>query len=123
MFADPKKVRQRRLKRQLKAGASLVVAVLAGVFLACKGERGEAPPSPYGPDARKGPGAGGGAPRDASLPDASAAPSTALTASAAPSTALTAPDPSARLLPHPRAPHVDKEEHRKGMPVRDNLLE
>jgi hypothetical protein len=39
------------------------------------------------------------------------------------STALAVHDRDAG--PHPRAPQVDKREHRKGkgMPVRDNLLE
>lgn len=118
MFADPKKVDGRRLRRRLKAGVSVGLALVAGAFLACKG--GGYPPeeaSPMGPDARGGPersGEGGASPSpDAPLANDSrdGAPSTALV--------LGANDAGAGA----RAPTVDKQEHRKGMPVRDNLLE
>ena len=101
MYADPKKVRLRRIKRRLKASASIVLATAAGVFLACQRRLADEPvrppePSPMGPDARTGP-----EPPD--VPDATA-----------PSVDASAPSKDAA---------VDVDEHRKGMPVRDNLLE
>jgi len=139
MFADPKKVDARRLRRRLKAGAAVALAMVAGAFLACKGESGQPePPSPSGPDARSGPGsrvaddagnadatnnaADGG--QDAAIDAENDAPNDALAirdGSADGSAPLVVRDggPSAPA----KAPRVDKTEHRKGMPVRDNLLE
>jgi len=97
-----RKVRLRRWKRRLKAAAALVVAAAAGVFLACapKGDKGArrdaaAPPAPA-PDAA----VGSPAPPDASPADA-----------------------AARADAPGRDAGVDRHEHRKGMPVPDNLLE
>jgi hypothetical protein len=123
MFANPRKNRARRIKRQLKAGASILLALAAGTFLACKGKREPDAPSPYGPDARSGPGARQGVDGpardrlqgDAGTTDHAAADSGATGAALALRDAGAAHDA--------RAPHVDKKEHRKGMPVRDNLLE
>jgi len=139
MFADPKKVPIRRFRRRVKAGAAVVLAMVAGAFLACKGSMDEQPPSPMGPDARRGPGPRG-ANADASIDapinandtnnaamDASHdAPSDALVdanndANNDASTALVVRDAGADAAA--KAPRVDKHEHRKGMPVRDNLLE
>ncbi len=144
MFADPKKVDVRRLRRRLKAGAAVALAMVAGAFLACKGEDKPAePPSPSGPDARSGPGsrvvedAGGvdaanetavDTAEDAANDSAGDAPNDA------PNDALAvmdaAPDGATKLTVRDagkdaaaKAPRVDKHEHRKGMPVRDNLLE
>jgi hypothetical protein len=106
-------VRARRWKRRLKAAASLVIASAAGAFLACtKGDKNRPPPAPNpmtnevsnlpaapvrdaGPD--------GGA-RDAGVDRGKAL--------------IVAPK-------HEKEPKtgVDKREHRKGMPVPDNLLE
>jgi hypothetical protein len=105
MFASPKLVGRRRLKRRLKAAASVIVALAAGSFLACQrqvekltGETG--PPSPESPG-----GALGVRVRDAAapnpVPEALADAQRTKSADAA----------------------VDVNEHRKGMPVRDNLLE
>jgi hypothetical protein len=125
MFADPKKVAGRRLKRRLKAGASVALALVAGAFLVCKGGGAPNEGSPQGPDARPGPDASGNARAGTASAPAQAAPaSTALVAGpadAGTSTALVVADAGA--APHPRAPKVDKQEHRKGMPVKDNLLE
>ena len=106
----------------------------------CKGEdKPQEPPSPSGPDARSGPGAraaedagsadatidttidSGDDAADAALDAAEDAPSDALVvtdAAADGSTGLAVRKPSV-----PKKPKVDKVEHRKGMPVRDNLLE
>jgi len=124
MFADPKKVAGRRLRRRLKAGVSIGLALVAGAFLACKGGNVPQEPSPTGPDARGGPvnpeveGASGG---DADA--ASASVDAGADAPAGASTALAIVDAGKDAGPDARAPKVDKHEHRKGMPVRDNLLE
>ncbi|HRH00282.1 MAG TPA: hypothetical protein PLR99_28760, partial [Polyangiaceae bacterium] len=55
MFADPKKVVGRRLRRRVKAGVAVALAVVAGTFLACKGASEPPGASPFGPDARTGP--------------------------------------------------------------------
>jgi hypothetical protein len=105
MYADPKRVRIRRIKRRLKATASIVLATAAGLFLACQrkatGGAEPAGPSPYGPDARTGPEI------DIAPPDASAPPD----------------DTPVPARERERDAAIDVDEHRKGMPVRDNLLE
>ena len=139
MFADPKKVDVRRLRRRLKAGAAVALAVVAGAFLACKGEDKPAePPSPSGPDARSGPGsrvqedagnadaavneADAGVDADKDAADDAANDALAVTDAAADgSTGLAVRDAGADAAA--KARRVDKHEHRKGMPVRDNLLE
>lgn len=143
MFADPKKVDGRRLRRRLKASAAVALAVVAGAFLACKGESNQAEPaSPTGPDARSGPGprpAESAAQAATTTVIANAAPDAGIDAESdagadaaddAPNDALTvadaAADASKGLVVRPATPkthQVDKREHRKGMPVRDNLLE
>jgi hypothetical protein len=151
MFADPKKVGIRRLKRRLKAGASIVIALAAGAFLACKGGEDDPGPSPSGPDARTGPdrsgassgsgsgsssgsgsGSGNQTPTEATSGSAEVAPDAATRAptdagapapaDAGPSDAMLVRDAAADAA-DAHAPRVDKKEHRKGMPVRDNLLE
>jgi hypothetical protein len=143
MFADPKKVDVRRLRRRLKAGAAVALAMVAGAFLACKGEDKPAePPSPSGPDARSGPGsriqddagnadaaqneadAGVDAAKDGAEDASNDAPNDALAVTDAAvdgSTGLAVRDAGADAAA--KARRVDKHEHRKGMPVRDNLLE
>ncbi len=140
MFADPKKVPIRRFRRRVKAGAAVVLAMVAGAFLACKGSMDEQPPSPMGPDARRGPGpqsadvdASINAPDATNAADANDANDDVMDAgNDAPSDALVDArnDGSAALVVRDasadaaaKAPRVDKHEHRKGMPVRDNLLE
>jgi hypothetical protein len=116
---DPDEVRRevdaRRVRRRLKAAASLILAATAGTFLACIGKRDDknrptpAPnptttetsnlPAPPRPDA-------GAARPDAAHPaDARAKPA------------------DARAKPADARAKIDRAEHRKGMPVRDNLLE
>jgi hypothetical protein len=122
MFADPKKVAARRLKRRLKASASIALALVAGAFLACKGGTTVSEPAPDGPDARRGPGGVGDAPGPLEKPQ----PAPTAAAEAAPasvSSAMVVLDAGQDAAPDAHAPQVDKREHRKGMPVRDNLLE
>lgn len=128
MFADPKKVRARRLRRRLKAGASIALALVAGAFLACKGGgdpqgQQDASPTGPGPDASRDRDSGV-APTDAAPADidASIDASSDDAGRADASTALVVRDGGADAGAA-RAPRVDKREHRKGMPVRDNLLE
>jgi cytoskeletal protein RodZ len=114
MFADDK-VRRRRVLRRVKAAASIVVALVAGTFLAC---RRDEPPSTSGPDHE--PTVDLDTPGTASA-QSSAQPSTSATATASAGAggqapAATPPAPSAK-------PTVDKNQHKKGMPVPDNLLE
>lgn len=102
--AAEKQVRMRRWKRRLKAAASLLIASAAGTFLACtKGDKHRPPPAPnpMTNEVSNLPAPGTG--RDAS-PDGKAV--------------IVAPK-------HDKTPKtgVDKREHRKGMPVPDNLLE
>ena len=117
--AADKKVRLRRWKRRLKAAASLVIASAAGTFLACtKGDKHRPPPAPNPttneisnlpapPRAPPDAGSDGGGARDAGN-----------VGSPRGSALITAPK-------REKAPKtgVDKREHRKGMPVPDNLLE
>lgn len=122
MFADPRKVAARRIRRRIKAGAAVALALVAGAFLACKGGGEAEPASPSGPDARPGPGArdaDGGAPDGAST--AQGPRDAGDDAGDAGSTALAVRDAGADAAA--KAPRVDKREHRKGMPVRDNLVE
>jgi len=122
MHAKPEKVRVRRLKRQLKAAVSIGVALCAGVFLACqktvvteKTEDAQVPPE------------------DASLArdvvvDVQLVDSPPPSSSdAAPLAIVDADGKSDALAKRPPskadAGAVDKREHRKGMPVPDNLLE
>jgi hypothetical protein len=131
MFADPEKTAARRLRRRLKAGLSIAVAVVAGTWLACKPGTTNPGPSPQGPDAREGP-----APRSGSAPpppppdpqtdptdDASA--SDAAADGGATDSAIVEAGREVGIARRrtARQPQVDRHEHRNGMPVRDNLLE
>jgi hypothetical protein len=127
VLPDPREVaravRIRRLKRRLKAAVSLAIAVAAGTYIACDaGEkpRSPAPPNPTTPEITNRPAA-----HDAAADAASDAPADA---------AVDAPADAAvdALVGAPKAlvrrdagvdSRVDREEHRKGMPVPDNLLE
>ena len=96
-------MRLRRLKRRLKAGASLLLAAAAGTFLACVKRGDDRPaqaPNPTTPE----------------VPDRPAPPRDARGAT---------PDAGAleRRRPPKHEPKIDRTEHRKGMPVPDNLLE
>lgn len=106
-----RKVRLRRIKRKLKAAVSIAIAAAAGTYMAC--DAGEKPkhqpaPNPTTPEISNLPAA-----RDAG---ADAAVDAATDAPADASTALVRRDASIDAK-------VDRDEHRKGMPVRDNLLE
>jgi hypothetical protein len=104
-----RKVRIRRLKRKLKAAMSIAIAAAAGTYIACDAgvkPKHQPAPNPTTPEVSNLP-----APSDAGV-DAeidAASPADA-------STALVRRDAGMDAK-------VDREEHRKGMPVRDNLLE
>jgi hypothetical protein len=121
MHADPNKVRARRWKRRLKAAGSLALAALAGAFVACQrgvqslGEASAPTPS-ISPDRQA---------------DAAAEAAREVTTTTQDATAEVL-DASATVVADARAPArdagadgyvVDAKEHRKGMPVPDNLLE
>jgi hypothetical protein len=137
---------QRRTKRRLKAGLSVGLAVSAGLFLSCQRLLGEqeapdagtdaAPPQDASPQDASPQDASpqDAAPQDASPQDAS--PQDAAPQDAAPSDGgvlgeapqdVGAPSDVGALVPvepkKKKRPKVDLREHRKGMPVRDNLLE
>ena len=117
MSADPNELLPRRLRRQCKAAASIALAILAGLFLACRREEGPAAPDSRvrdAPDGRE-PCEGGSIELDAP----GARPRLEPPASEAPSTEGGAPD----AAPDGKRLRVDRQEHRTGMPVRDNLLE
>jgi hypothetical protein len=106
---------------------------VAGAFLACKGGSTPQEGSPSGPDARPGPIPSGG---DRSTPLAAGAPADASAGAADHDAGATIadaaadaekPDGAALVVRDAgvdaRAPKVDRHEHRKGMPVLDNLTE
>ena len=121
MFADKKKVGARRIKRRLKAAASIIVALAAGTFLACRKDPASesAEPNDDATSAVAGDPASSAQPAPSASASATATPSA--TASAT-STALATTTPSGPAAPKGK-PTVDRKEHRKGMPVPDNLLE
>lgn len=102
-----RKVRIRRIKRKLKAAVSIAIAAAAGTYMACDSgekQKHQPAPNPTTPEISNLP-----APKDAGA-DA------AVDAATDASTALVKRDAGMDAK-------VDREEHRKGMPVRDNLLE
>ena len=114
-LADPRavarKVRIRRIKRRLKAALSLAIAAAAGTYIACDGgekPRPNVPPNPTTDEISNLP-----APRDAGI---DAAQDAATDAPADAALSLVRRDAGADAK-------VDRTEHRKGMPVPDNLLE
>ena len=139
MPVDERELRLRRMKRQMKAGASIVLAVAAGAFLACQRNVARViDRSPMGPDARSGPHPT--TPVDASTApsvDASTAPLDVLPPTTdAPTPTTDTPTADVRTTRdsgtlavrdasthHHRPHHVDVDEHRRGLPVIDNLLE
>lgn len=108
MFAKPEQVGPRRLRRRLKAAASIAVALAAGVFLAC--HRGVEEVK----DAIK-------ATRDA--PDAEDVGLDADADAGADVASGPMSDSIAIYVPASTDAAVDTREHKKGMPVPDNLLE
>jgi hypothetical protein len=111
MFAKESLVAKRRLARRLKAAASIAIALAAGTFLACKQKADEikkAIDSARG-DEDAGAGANTNPERDSGVVvQVDTGPDT---------TAL------AKMDAAPDAHVVDVKEHKKGMPVPDNLLE
>ncbi|MFO0562192.1 MAG: hypothetical protein U0269_29525 [Polyangiales bacterium] len=127
MFADPKQTAARKLRRHMKAGVSIVVAVVAGAWLACRPTTTQPGPSPQGPDARTGPERSAGSappppPEGDANERADAAETNALDVTTDSGDA-SADRAIVQRRHAPRAPSVDRHEHRNGMPVRDNLLE
>jgi hypothetical protein len=126
MFADHKRVARRRLMRRLKAAASIAVALAAGTFLACRRDghpsTGDVPePESSADDA---PTTSALPPGSSTQPSGSQAASSQASASASASASgkeLTVPAPAPP--PPTTTPTVDKQQHKKGMPVPDNLLE
>lgn len=114
MFASPKLAKRRRLNRRLKAAASVLVALAAGSFIACQRQFEKWSGEAVSPSAGSA-GEAGGAPNDADHDHREAGPLD-------PSDAALAKVADARS---PRATDaaIDVKEHRKGMPVPDNLLE
>jgi hypothetical protein len=108
VFAKRELVRKRRMKRRLKAAASIVVALAAGTFLAC--QRGVE-------TARQVIDAGRSAERDGHEAATNEDDATALVVKDAKPNAMVKYEGGARDAA------VDVKEHRKGMPVPDNLLE
>ena len=88
-------MRARRRSRRVKAGVSIAIALAAGTFLACTRQIAPTPPKPT---ARPSP-----PPSEGSEQTQEQAP----------------PGQQAR----DRSPAIDSEQHRRGMPVPDNLLE
>jgi hypothetical protein len=111
--AADKKVRLRRWKRRLKAAASLVIASAAGTFLACtKGDKHRPPPAPN--------------PTTNEISNLPAPPAAARDAGASGPDGAVDKGKAMIVAPKQEKPPktgVDKREHRKGMPVPDNLLE
>lgn len=119
MYAKPEKVRARRAKRRLKAVASIAVAVCAGVFLACvkkpEVDAGTADANvPLDPSSRV---------DGAREGEVDAAGDSAIVVTSADGSIDAKPDALVKRQPGPRDAAVDVREHRKGMPVPDNLLE
>lgn len=119
MHAKPERVKRRRLARRMKAVASIGVAVAAGLFLAC--QRGVDKLV----DATRS--EGGDAAGDMAAPPAAidAAPDAPVDAPVDAGVDAPADAKTDALAKHrgPRDAAVDVREHRKGMPVPDNLLE
>ncbi|NOU33724.1 MAG: hypothetical protein HOO96_38005 [Polyangiaceae bacterium] len=122
MFAKRDQVGPRRVRRRLKAAASIVVALAAGTFLAC--QRGmetakQVLDASRGDEGARDTGAG--------VQDADAVDAARDAAAAGPTDAsMVLADAKTDALVKRAAPHdaaVDTREHRKGMPVPDNLLE
>ena len=105
MFAKESQVKKRRLARRLKAAASIAIALAAGTFLACKQKADEIKKAI---DSARGEDVG---------TDAGADTGTLASGFDSGTTAMVKGDAALD------APTVDVKEHKKGMPVPDNLLE
>jgi hypothetical protein len=120
-----RKIRIRRLKRKLKAAASIGLALAAGAFVACTRpaeNRTDKSPEPDG--GTRDPGTQASASASAAPPDApDAGPDAASEGGPDAAPDALAPRKDAGLAVRKDAGLVDHNEHRKGMPVRDNLLE
>jgi hypothetical protein len=105
-----RKVKMRRVRRKLKAAASIGLAVAAGLFLACTpGKDAKDADKPVVPPV----------PPNPTTPEAS--PGTIVAPAASPPTSALAVRDAG--VPSIKDAAVDRDQHRKGMPVPDNLLE
>jgi hypothetical protein len=118
MHADPKRVVVRRWKRRAKAVASIAVALCAGAFLAACGKTVATPPDAGD---RKNADAETGTDASIAVTITSDGGSDAGFADSAITDARS--DALAKPRSGARDAAVDVREHRKGMPVPDNLLE
>lgn len=122
MHADPKRVVVRRWKRRVKAVASIAVALCAGAFLAACGKT--VATTSDGGDGSSDAETGADATIDVTVKTAAADGSADAGSTDA---ALALVDAKSDALVKPsggiRDAAVDVREHRKGMPVPDNLLE
>lgn len=138
MHAKPERVKPRRTLRRVKATISIGVALAAGLFLACqRAVQTTTQANDAGSGAPDRPDAPPPTDRDATLtPTVSATTSASEDSGPDATTDATATgatggdagerDGGAGLVRHDggaRRPAVDRREHRKGMPVPDNLLE
>jgi hypothetical protein len=126
MHARPDKVRARRVRRRIKAALSIGVALAAGIFLACQKNAAPEKSEDAGEgEAARSDDAARGATPPTSLDDREAGGAEAAVTSDASAGLVDAakPDALAKRPAHPRDAAVDRREHRKGMPVPDNLLE
>lgn len=114
MFVKPSDAKKRRIRRRLKAAASIAVALAAGTFLAC--QRGvQTIQNAIDASSEK----------DSDSDTNSSQPSAPTDASSSTAMVLVTDagkDAEARAKKLKDAA-VDVKEHRKGMPVPDNLLE
>jgi hypothetical protein len=126
MFADKNAVNKRRFHRKLKAAASILVAVAAGTFLACKRTEPAKVSTPDSGTQNNSASTGNTASAASAAPSATGTTSVAIVPSASGSSAPAASSSAAIVPakpPTPPKPTVDRHQHRKGMPVIDNLLE
>jgi hypothetical protein len=117
VFAHPRLVRRRRVKRRLKAAASVLVALAAGTFLACQRHIEQ-----LVADAGGGPASDGSSDAPPDAPESVGIDVRSVDGSPVDADAALVKVADARS-PRPRDAAVDVKEHRKGMPVPDNLLE
>jgi hypothetical protein len=114
MFVKPSDAKKRRFRRRIKAAASIAVALCAGTFLAC--QRGvQTIQNVIDASSEKDADGDSNSPQPLSPTDASNSTAMVLVADAG-------KDAEARARKLKDAA-VDVNEHRKGMPVPDNLLE
>jgi len=109
-----RRVLVRRYKRRLKAAAALLVSLAAGTFLACQREGAK-------PSARPNPAPNPTTPEVSNLPAPPAEPDAS--GGTPGSGGQSGQGGQGGAASGGKSNQVDRHEHRKGMPVRDNLVE